>query len=189
MTSGCSTDEKVLITGATGKIAFPIARALAERNEVWGAARLRNPGDRDRLAGRRASRPFALDMADRRLLVAARRFRLRVPRGGRHRHRRLDAVRRDERAQFRRAAVPLPRREGLRVLLDRLDLRVPGPAPAARDRSAGRAAAAATTASRKIAGRVGVHLGRRALRHPADDHPHLLDLRARGRRAGRPARS
>ena len=38
--------EKILITGATGKIAFPIARALAERNEVWGAARLRDPADR-----------------------------------------------------------------------------------------------------------------------------------------------
>ena len=43
--------EKILITGATGKIAFPIARALAKRNEVWGAARLSKPGDADRLAG------------------------------------------------------------------------------------------------------------------------------------------
>ena len=42
--------EKVLITGATGKIAFPIARALAARNEVWGVARLRKPGDREMLA-------------------------------------------------------------------------------------------------------------------------------------------
>lgn len=42
--------EKVLITGATGKVAFPIARALAARNEVWGVARLRNPGDREMLA-------------------------------------------------------------------------------------------------------------------------------------------
>ncbi len=41
--------EKVLVTGATGKIAFPIARALAERNEVWGAARLRGEGDEQRL--------------------------------------------------------------------------------------------------------------------------------------------
>ena len=39
----CCDGEKILITGVTGKIAFPIARALAERNEVWGAARLRNP--------------------------------------------------------------------------------------------------------------------------------------------------
>ena len=42
--------EKVLITGVTGKVAFPIARALAARNEVWGVARLRNPEDRETLA-------------------------------------------------------------------------------------------------------------------------------------------
>lgn len=55
--------EKVLITGATGKIAFPIARALAERNEVVGAARLRNPADRDKLAAAGVT-PLVLDMAD-----------------------------------------------------------------------------------------------------------------------------
>jgi nucleoside-diphosphate-sugar epimerase len=55
--------EKVLITGATGKIAYPIARALAGRNEVWGAARLRNPADRDKLAAA-GIKPLALDMAD-----------------------------------------------------------------------------------------------------------------------------
>ena len=49
MTEGMLDSEKILITGATGKIAFPIARALAQRNEVWGAARLRNPADRDKL--------------------------------------------------------------------------------------------------------------------------------------------
>ena len=54
--------EKILITGATGKIAFPIARALAERNEVWGAARLRNPGDRDKLTAAGIN-PVALDMS------------------------------------------------------------------------------------------------------------------------------
>lgn len=43
--------EKILITGATGKIAFPIARQLARDNEVWGAARLREHAGRDRLAG------------------------------------------------------------------------------------------------------------------------------------------
>lgn len=41
--------EKILITGATGKIGFPIARELAGRNEVWGAARLRDSAERDRL--------------------------------------------------------------------------------------------------------------------------------------------
>jgi nucleoside-diphosphate-sugar epimerase len=41
--------EKVLITGVTGKVAFPIARALAPRNEVWGVARLRDAADRAKL--------------------------------------------------------------------------------------------------------------------------------------------
>jgi nucleoside-diphosphate-sugar epimerase len=55
-------DEKILITGATGKIAFPIARALAARNDVWGAARLRDPADRNRLA-EAGVRPLPLDLA------------------------------------------------------------------------------------------------------------------------------
>jgi UDP-glucuronate 4-epimerase len=54
--------QKVLITGVTGKIAFPIARALAQRNEVWGAARLRNDADRERLIGA-GVKPVALDMS------------------------------------------------------------------------------------------------------------------------------
>jgi nucleoside-diphosphate-sugar epimerase len=41
--------EKILITGASGKVAFPIARELARRNEVWGVARLRNAADREKL--------------------------------------------------------------------------------------------------------------------------------------------
>lgn len=36
--------EKIPITGATGKAAFPVARALAGHNEGWGMARLRGPG-------------------------------------------------------------------------------------------------------------------------------------------------
>jgi len=54
--------EKILVTGATGKIAFPIARALAAHNEVWGAARLHKPGDRERLASV-GVRPIALDLS------------------------------------------------------------------------------------------------------------------------------
>lgn len=54
--------QKVLITGATGKIAFPIARALAKRNEVWGAARFSNPKDRDKLTAV-GIRPLQLDMS------------------------------------------------------------------------------------------------------------------------------
>ena len=58
----CSTRRRSSITGATGKIAFPIARALAQRNEVWGAARLRDPADRDKLTAAGIT-PLALDMS------------------------------------------------------------------------------------------------------------------------------
>ncbi|MBB2991880.1 nucleoside-diphosphate-sugar epimerase [Mycolicibacterium iranicum] len=54
--------EKILITGATGKIAYPIARALAPHNDVWGAARLRDPADRDKLATAGVT-PLALDLS------------------------------------------------------------------------------------------------------------------------------
>lgn len=56
------TGKKILITGATGKIAFPIARHLAADNEVWGAARLRQPGDRQRLVDAGIV-PVAFDLA------------------------------------------------------------------------------------------------------------------------------
>ncbi|WP_200828121.1 NAD(P)-dependent oxidoreductase [Mycobacterium sp. 3519A] len=62
MTSWMLEAEKILITGATGKIAFPIARALAQRNEVWGAARMRDPADRERLAAV-GVKPVALDIS------------------------------------------------------------------------------------------------------------------------------
>ena len=55
-------NEKILITGVTGKIAFPIARALARRNEVWGAARFSKPGDRDKLTAA-GIRPLQVDMS------------------------------------------------------------------------------------------------------------------------------
>jgi nucleoside-diphosphate-sugar epimerase len=54
--------EKILVTGATGKIAFPIARALAADNEVWGAARLRDPAERERLV-QAGIRPAPLDIS------------------------------------------------------------------------------------------------------------------------------
>jgi len=54
--------QKILITGASGKIAFPIARRLAERNEVWGVARFTEPSARDRLAGV-GVRPVELDVS------------------------------------------------------------------------------------------------------------------------------
>jgi nucleoside-diphosphate-sugar epimerase len=40
-------DEKILITGPAGRIAFPLARTLAAHNEVWGIARFSDPSTRD----------------------------------------------------------------------------------------------------------------------------------------------
>jgi len=42
--------ETILITGAAGRVAFPIARELAKYNRVYGMARFRNPADREKLA-------------------------------------------------------------------------------------------------------------------------------------------
>ena len=41
--------SKILITGPTGQLATPIARALAADNEVWGIARFTNPAARENL--------------------------------------------------------------------------------------------------------------------------------------------
>ncbi len=41
--------SKILITGPTGQIANPIAKALAADNEVWGIARFSTPGARETL--------------------------------------------------------------------------------------------------------------------------------------------
>lgn len=54
--------QKILITGVTGKIAFPLARALAGQNEVWGVARLREPAQRARLESI-GVRPVPLDLS------------------------------------------------------------------------------------------------------------------------------
>src|SRR5262249_7032745 len=37
------TGKKILVTGATGNIARPVAERLAGENEVWCAARFRDP--------------------------------------------------------------------------------------------------------------------------------------------------
>jgi UDP-glucuronate 4-epimerase len=41
---------RVLVTGVTGQVAFPVARALAAEHEVFGLARLRREGEASRLA-------------------------------------------------------------------------------------------------------------------------------------------
>ncbi|MHB8682301.1 MAG: NAD-dependent epimerase/dehydratase family protein [Acidimicrobiales bacterium] len=40
---------RVLVTGATGRVAFPIARELARDHDVYGLARCSKPGDEERL--------------------------------------------------------------------------------------------------------------------------------------------
>ena len=42
-------DEKILLTGPAGQIAFPVAGYLSGENEVWGIARFGNPEDRERV--------------------------------------------------------------------------------------------------------------------------------------------
>ena len=41
------SDRKILITGLTGQIAHPMARHLAQDNEVWGVARYTRDGSRE----------------------------------------------------------------------------------------------------------------------------------------------
>ncbi len=43
--------KKILVTGATGRVALPMIRVLAGRNEVWGLARFRDPSLHDVLEG------------------------------------------------------------------------------------------------------------------------------------------
>jgi nucleoside-diphosphate-sugar epimerase len=45
-------DRKILVTGATGQVARPIAEALAKRNEVWCVARFSDPEARKQLESR-----------------------------------------------------------------------------------------------------------------------------------------
>jgi nucleoside-diphosphate-sugar epimerase len=42
-------NEKILLTGPNGQVAFPLARALAAHNDVTGLARFGKPEDRERL--------------------------------------------------------------------------------------------------------------------------------------------
>ncbi|MBM4265984.1 MAG: NAD(P)-dependent oxidoreductase [Deltaproteobacteria bacterium] len=41
--------RRILVTGPGGQVGFPVARSLADRNEVLGLARFSNPADRERL--------------------------------------------------------------------------------------------------------------------------------------------
>lgn len=65
MTSAPASDLsswRVLVTGATGRVGFPVARELATRCEVFGLARCRSEADRARLEGI-GVRPIVGDVA------------------------------------------------------------------------------------------------------------------------------
>ena len=55
--------EKILVTGAAGRVAFPIARALAAANEVWGMARFSDPTDRVKLEAH-GIKPLQRDLSE-----------------------------------------------------------------------------------------------------------------------------
>ena len=47
------SDEKILITGPAGQIAFPLAASLARDNDVWGIARFGDAAQRERVEAAR----------------------------------------------------------------------------------------------------------------------------------------
>jgi nucleoside-diphosphate-sugar epimerase len=56
-------NEKILVTGASGEVALPLMKFLAQNNEVWGAARLADPAARDKVAATGA-RPVPVDIVE-----------------------------------------------------------------------------------------------------------------------------
>jgi UDP-glucuronate 4-epimerase len=61
--AGTPETWKVLVTGATGRVGFPIARELARDQTVYGLARCSRPSDRDRLE-RAGVLPIVGDIAE-----------------------------------------------------------------------------------------------------------------------------
>lgn len=53
---------KILVTGASGQVAFPIAAWLARENDVWGGARFQDEASRDKVANAGIT-PVGLDLA------------------------------------------------------------------------------------------------------------------------------
>lgn len=63
MASGALSDRRILVTGPAGQIAFPIVRALAADNEVWGIARFSGGGSRERVEAT-GCRTVVVDLAE-----------------------------------------------------------------------------------------------------------------------------
>jgi UDP-glucuronate 4-epimerase len=55
--------SRILVTGAAGRVAFPIARALATHNEVIGVARFSDPADREKLEAN-GVRPLRFELGE-----------------------------------------------------------------------------------------------------------------------------
>ncbi|MEO6124494.1 MAG: NAD(P)-dependent oxidoreductase [Ilumatobacteraceae bacterium] len=56
------SDSKILVTGVAGQIAFPMARFLAQTNDVWGLARFSAAGSREKVQNIEVT-PVACDLA------------------------------------------------------------------------------------------------------------------------------
>ena len=56
-------DEKILVTGPAGQIAFPLAARLARDNEIWGIARFRDAAGRERVE-KAGIQTRSIDLAD-----------------------------------------------------------------------------------------------------------------------------
>ena len=50
-------DEKILLTGPSGQIGFPLAEYLSRENEVWGVARFGDATARERVDAARCHHP------------------------------------------------------------------------------------------------------------------------------------
>jgi len=57
------TDEKILVTGAAGHIAYPLVQYLAKDNEVWGIARFSEEGSREKVEAT-GVKTLVCDLAD-----------------------------------------------------------------------------------------------------------------------------
>jgi uncharacterized protein YjiS (DUF1127 family) len=106
--------EKILLTGPTSQVAWPIAQALARTNEVYGLARLSDAADRERLKdiGVRRCRSTSAVTRSTTFPPTARRSELR-----RHQDRRLRLRFDRERRRRRPAAVTLPQSTRVPALL------------------------------------------------------------------------